>query len=98
MSTGPEGIRYIVEHGRTGLLSQPRDWRGLGENVVRVLRDPALAATLARNAYEQSRLYRWETVRSQWLRLYRSALAGSAVAESSTNAAVPQKSLTAEVK
>jgi glycosyltransferase involved in cell wall biosynthesis len=24
ITTGPEGIRYIVEHERTGLLSEPR--------------------------------------------------------------------------
>jgi asparagine synthase (glutamine-hydrolysing) len=75
-STAPDGIRYIVEHERTGLLSPPRDWRQLGENVLRLLRDPRLALTLAGNAQRQARAYRWETVRDQWLDLYRSAARG----------------------
>src|SRR5580692_2961279 len=33
VSTAPGGIRYIVEHERTGLLSPPHEWRQLGESV-----------------------------------------------------------------
>ncbi|HEX9841267.1 MAG TPA: glycosyltransferase family 4 protein, partial [bacterium] len=40
VSTGPEGIRYIVEHERTGLLCEPGDWQGLAANALRLLRDP----------------------------------------------------------
>lgn len=69
-STAPHGIVYIVEHERTGLLSPPHDWRQLGENVLRLLRDPALARTLAGNARDQAQNYRWEAVRDQWLHIY----------------------------
>jgi glycosyltransferase involved in cell wall biosynthesis len=96
VTTAPEGIRYIVEHGRTGLLCEPRDWRALGQNVITVLQNPDLASTLARNAYEQSQQYRWESVRSQWLRLYQSVLTGTV--QSPAQAAVAPESLTAEVK
>jgi glycosyltransferase involved in cell wall biosynthesis len=72
VTTAPEGIRYIVEHERTGLLCDPKDWRGLAENVLRLLRDPEFALRLAGNAYEESRRYRWDTVREQWLEVYRS--------------------------
>ncbi|HEV3512108.1 MAG TPA: asparagine synthase (glutamine-hydrolyzing) [Candidatus Sulfotelmatobacter sp.] len=94
-STAPDGIRYLVEHERTGLLSPPRDWRQLGENVLRLLRDPNLARTLAGNARQQARGYRWEAVRQQWLRLYRAA-----VREESSDAetAAEQKSVAVEVK
>jgi len=72
VTTSPEGIRYIVEHERTGLLSQPGNAQALAHNVVRVLRDGELASRLASNAYEESKRYRWEVVREQWLEVYRS--------------------------
>jgi len=71
-TTAPEGIRYLVEHERTGLLCEPGDWEGLGRSVVRLLRDPELALRLAHNAHEESLRYQWETVRSRWLEIYRS--------------------------
>jgi glycosyltransferase involved in cell wall biosynthesis len=72
VSTAPEGIRYIVEHERTGLLSEPGDWRQLAENALRLLRDPDLAARLSRNGAEESKRYLWSALRSQWLEIYRS--------------------------
>ena len=72
VTTAPEGIRYIVEHDRTGLLSPPGDWEALAENVLRLLREPCLAAELAQNAWQKSQAYRWEAVRDQWLNVYRS--------------------------
>ena len=53
-------------------------WRGdaqsLAKNVTRVLENPELAASLAHNAHEESRRYRWEAVREQWLDIYRSLM------------------------
>ena len=72
VSTAPEGIRYVVEHERTGLLSEPGDWQALAENALRLLRDPALAQHLAENGAEESKRYIWSAVRSQWLEIYRS--------------------------
>ena len=71
VSTSPESMPYLVEHEYTGLLSKVGDDRALAANVIRLLRDPALAAKLARNAYEESRKYTWEVVREQWIRVYR---------------------------
>jgi glycosyltransferase involved in cell wall biosynthesis len=72
VTTAPDGIRYIVEHERTGLLCEPGDWRALTENVVRLLQNPEFAEQLASNAYEESRRYQWDVVRTQWLDVYRS--------------------------
>jgi hypothetical protein len=72
VTTAPEGIRYIVEHERTGLLSDPGDWNGLAQNVCRLLKDPILASSLAHNAFEESQRYSWKKVREQWLEIYRS--------------------------
>ncbi len=76
VSTAPEGIRYIVEHERTGLLCSPGDWRALAEHVIRLLRQPDLASRLALNAHKESERYRWEAVRAQWLEVYQSLHTG----------------------
>jgi glycosyltransferase involved in cell wall biosynthesis len=76
VTTSPESMPYLVEHERTGLLSPVGDEKALAANVIRLLRDPALAARLARNAYEESRKYTWEAVREQWLTVYRELATG----------------------
>jgi L-malate glycosyltransferase len=81
VSTAPEGMRYLVDHERTGLLSEVGDPQALANNVIRILRDSNLAARLAANAHEESRRYSWPIVREQWLKVYRS-LAGAQADES----------------
>jgi glycosyltransferase involved in cell wall biosynthesis len=71
VTTSPESMPYLVEHERTGLLSKVGDEKALAANVIRLLHDPALAAALAKNAYEESRKYTWEVVREQWVKVYR---------------------------
>jgi glycosyltransferase involved in cell wall biosynthesis len=71
VTTSPESIPYLVEHERTGLLSPVGDEKALAANVVRLLRDPALASRLSQNAYLESTKYTWEAVRGQWLKAYR---------------------------
>ena len=44
VTTSPESIPYFVEHERTGLLSAVGDSKALAANVIRLLRDPDLAA------------------------------------------------------
>jgi L-malate glycosyltransferase len=70
VSTAPEGIRYLVEHERTGLLCEPGDSRELAQNVIRLLRDPVLGSRIVRNAYDESMRCRWKEVREQWFGLY----------------------------
>ena len=71
VTTSPESMPYLVEHERTGLLSPVGDEKALAANVIRLLRDPALAVRLSRNAYQESRKYTWEVVREQWVEVYR---------------------------
>jgi glycosyltransferase involved in cell wall biosynthesis len=71
VTTAPECMPYLVEHERTGLLSQVGDAKSLAANVIRLLRDPALAASLAQNARSESQKYTWQAVREQWLNTYR---------------------------
>jgi len=72
VSTAPEGMSYLVKHERTGLLSKLGDARDLADNVMRLLKDSELASRLALNAHAEAQRYSWETVRGQWLELYRS--------------------------
>jgi glycosyltransferase involved in cell wall biosynthesis len=78
VSTEPEGMAYVVEHGRTGLLSAPGDAQALAENVIRLLQNGELAERLAANAREQIQTYSWAPVREQWLGLYRNLLSRDA--------------------
>jgi glycosyltransferase involved in cell wall biosynthesis len=77
VSTNPEGMRYLLKDGRTGLLCETGNVQGLAENVIRLLQEPELAADLAANAFEQSKQYHWKIVREQWLEVYSSMLDGS---------------------
>ena len=70
VTTSPECMPYLVEHERTGLLSPVGDENALAANVIRLLRDPVLAALLAQNAHHESQNYTWEAVREQWLNTY----------------------------
>jgi L-malate glycosyltransferase len=77
VTTAAGGIRYLVEHERTGLMCEPGEWQSLAESVLRLLREGALASRIAANAYEESKKYRWESVRGEWLAAYRSAFSQS---------------------
>lgn len=71
VTTEPEGMRYLVEHERTGLLSAPGDPAALASNVIRVLQDAGLAHRLVSNARQEFQRYAWSVVRQQWLEVYR---------------------------
>ena len=76
-STAPEGMEYLIEHERTGLLSAPGDAAALAANVLRLVNNPDLASRLALNAHEKIQHYIWPAVREQWLEIYRSMHTGS---------------------
>jgi glycosyltransferase involved in cell wall biosynthesis len=78
ITTAPEGMRHLVEHERTGLLSEPGDPDALAGNVIRVLRDRQLALRLSSGGQEQLRQYRWEVVHGQWLSIYRALVPAKA--------------------
>jgi L-malate glycosyltransferase len=75
VTTAAGGIPYLVEHERTGLLSDPHDWKALADNVVRLIREPELASRLAQNGHAEAERCSWSVVRDRWLETYRSMLA-----------------------
>jgi len=74
VSTEPESMRYLVDHGRTGLLSPSGDAHALAQNVIQLLQNPELAERLAENARQEFQRYFWPIVRKQWLDVYRSMI------------------------
>jgi glycosyltransferase involved in cell wall biosynthesis len=76
VSTQPEGMSYLVDHGRTGLLSPTRDAAALARNVIRILEDSELAEHLIENARQELQRYSWPVVREQWLKAYRALASG----------------------
>ena len=76
VSTQPEGMSYLVEHGRTGLLSPTGDAAALARNVIKILEDFGLAEGLVENAREELQRYSWPVVREQWLKAYRALASG----------------------
>jgi glycosyltransferase involved in cell wall biosynthesis len=71
VSTNAGGIPYIVEHEREGLLTAVGDHRGIGEAIVRLLDDPALAARVIEGGRQHVSRCTWQQVRHQWLAMYR---------------------------
>ncbi len=98
VSTAPDGIRRLVDHERTGLLSPPRDWKALAENVLRLLNQPGLAQTLAKNGREQVSHYSWSAVRPHWLQLYREVRVDEEGKGATAAARVARQSVTPEIK
>lgn len=71
VTTNAGGLRYLVRHEETGLLSECGDAEGLARNALRLLTDPALARRLAENAWtDLQATYVWSAVRPLWLELY----------------------------
>lgn len=71
VSTRVGGVPAILEDGLHGLLAPPGDAGAVARQVIRLLEQPALARRLARAARQSCEPYRWQTVRAQWLALYR---------------------------
>jgi glycosyltransferase involved in cell wall biosynthesis len=82
VTTAPESMRYLVEHEHTGLLCEPGDAHALAQNVLRLLRDPELAARLVSNAREKVLRCSWPVVRQEWLEVYRSLMSDANQASS----------------
>ena len=65
------GIPYIVRHEENGLLVDSDDHRGLAQQALRLLADPALALRNADRARaEVLDKYSWSSVHDQWRAVY----------------------------
>ena len=71
VSTSAGGIKCIVAHEQTGLLVPKNDHEAMASWAIKLLESPEMAASIARNAYEECSAYTWEAVRESWLATYR---------------------------
>ncbi len=71
VSTAAGGIPYIVENGETGLLVETNDYEALARQAIRLFEDEDLARIIVRKAFEESKKFRRENVRDDWLKLYK---------------------------
>ena len=74
VSTNVGGIPYFVEHGKTALLVAPQQPQAMADAVLKLLRDPLLAAALKSNALWTSSTYTWPNVRARLFEVYASAV------------------------
>ncbi|MCW5661946.1 MAG: glycosyltransferase [Burkholderiaceae bacterium] len=74
VSTAVGGVPYMVENGRTALLVPPRDDKAMGDAVMRLLADGALARRLAAAGLQSVRGNAWDQVAPKLAALYRSVL------------------------
>jgi L-malate glycosyltransferase len=70
VSTNAGGIRYVITHGRTGLLVPKNDDEAMASWAIKLLETPELAESIALNAYEEYPAYTWPAVRGMWLATY----------------------------
>jgi glycosyltransferase involved in cell wall biosynthesis len=87
VSTEAGGVPAILTDGRNGLLAPLDDHRAVAAQVLRLLDDEPLAASIAHAAREASRSCTWTAVRGEWLQVYRGVLAARGVGEDATRAA-----------
>ena len=79
VSTDAGGVPAILSDGVHGLLVPVGDHAAAAERVLRLLEDPVLASKLTARAWDSCARYRWEVVRAEWRRVYRSLLEQAAV-------------------
>jgi glycosyltransferase involved in cell wall biosynthesis len=70
VSTRVGGVPFIVDDGVTALLVEPGDHVAMADASLRVLRDAALAARLAKAGLEEVQRYTWASVRDGWGDVY----------------------------
>lgn len=80
VSTEAGGVPAILTHEEHGLLVPCDDHEAAAAAVLRLLDDAGLAARLTASARASCDQYRWTSVRSQWVDLYRRILRPAAVA------------------
>jgi L-malate glycosyltransferase len=71
IATNAGGIPYIVRHGETGLLIERNDHEAMAASAIRLLEDQELVTRLTRQGRAELAKYNGESVRRQWVSLYR---------------------------
>lgn len=75
VSTRAGGIPDMLRHGHNGLLVAVDNDEAMAEQVLRILRDPALAQRLAQAGRAEAETYSSTRIRQLWLDTYQRAVA-----------------------
>ena len=70
VTTKSPGVEDVIEHNKTGLLSESDDVEAIASNIIKVIEDNDLRERLVQNAKTALRKYDLNTVTRQYLRLY----------------------------
>lgn len=70
VTTNAGGIPHIVTNEKTGLVIERGDYEAMASCAIRLIEDGELASKMAANARLECQKYRWDSVRSEWLKLY----------------------------
>jgi glycosyltransferase involved in cell wall biosynthesis len=71
VATKAGGIPFMVRDGETGLLVDCNDHRAMAECALRLLEDEELVERLTRQGRQELEKYSGQSVREEWVRLYR---------------------------
>jgi glycosyltransferase involved in cell wall biosynthesis len=69
VSTNVGGVPYLVNDETEGLLVPPGDAGAMAAQIVRILKNPALAERLSRHARQRVESLSWHNVLPQWERI-----------------------------
>lgn len=78
VATAVGGVPDLISDGENGLLVPNEDVEAMTEAVLRLLREPSLAARLSQNGRALAEAASWERVRPQWEGLFARVLEGRA--------------------
>jgi len=69
VATSHSGIPYLVEHGRTGLLSEEGNIAAMARSLDQIAKSPELRQTMAGAARERAKSFSWERERNALLKV-----------------------------
>lgn len=69
VSTNVGGIPYLLEHYKTGYLSDDDDLDGMVNNVDKIFMDKNHAIKVIATAYEVVKTFDWEIIKKDWMEL-----------------------------
>lgn len=71
VATNVEGIPEVVKNNITGLLSDPKDYKALANNILKLLNDSNLRVDMGKKGYERvTTMFTIERMVSQYISLY----------------------------
>ena len=92
IASGIGGIPELIEDGKTGLLVEPGDSRGLAEGIRKLVSEPELVSLLTGNAVEKARRqFNVETQAAKYADLFDEVLHGITAAQQVSVQSIPEK-------